>query len=1060
MDRLKQPRGLIRYDSLNGLAGRAKRVLRPRLALYAVAAVALVTATTFATRRHHSFEANLLRNTGTPYFSDGKDVINGFEVHLVNKGATATDYTVAGDDPRFTFVVPVATPHLEGGADVRVPVMLPGRSCPLRRASWAPPPGSRSDDRDRAGGGRGPPRPLLGPPLRRHVWPAPVWPPRRTPGNLRNFLIKPASRPRRERGAPRRLRYVRRSRWHVWRLRPGSVRNGKTEAGAAPIGRTRPRRLGGEACGLHRSTRPLRAGVDAALSRRPAARWTASANGRPQRPAPRLRGGAPVGDGPVCRRLGGDPRGDRRRRPHWRRARPPRVRRGDAPGPPRGRLTHRNRCTFSSEGGEFPVARHPRCRPRPLRRRLRRSRLRPPRRLLRQRQGGERHRRREYALTTPNCAKERLNESRGRSPNRGELCPFPLPLRCLPQPLRRPLLRCAPRRRLHRAPGRFRAARSPGGALPGHHRPPESLMFLALSPARARTGRRGTKPALQAGASRSRGRPSGSCPQFCRRRKRKIKAGNRLFREGEGEMNLPFVERPRACRKRDRKRCADLLERQRPVDAVGLPAGRKPDLDPADTVGTGVGSRRLRASPVLQPAKEPPSGQRRGRPRHGQLSEAPLLRVRGDVVKGAVEVALEGTPFRVERTFFQRLPIEGPNEAPPAAVRRRGDAQELAQRRYQIDGRHMGLYDLRLLPRHKDEDRDADRLLKVASRVVEPDLALFEANPAFHRGSLAISQWHGRLSPPPPCSRVRGRRAYRSRSSSALSPETRGSDRSDRGGIVIDEGEKPRVFVGANPGVGVSRDRVGVFRPVAVIDEPFEPHVEADRRVTGHEEVVHEAGGKHAMATKRRPEEGIRLCVHRTDLIRVGHPPRRVDAEGRGRGAGEHADGPRPRPRSRRIRVDKPRRARAEAVEMLHKSGHFRESSLKRLRRCLRDRRVFRVVVKAGKDVRSERVDDDPEDIVPGLRGALDEERRVPQTAAGTPGERFSGAISLPPASPPPPASPRSFATKLVRSSRVADFPPNAARSTAMSCQPRPVFPPKVTSWTTFSASPFTVTRT
>ncbi len=124
MDRLKQPRGLIRYDSLNGLAGRARRVLRPRLALYAVAAIALITATTFATRRHHNFEANLLRNTGTPYFSDGKDVVNGFELHVVNKGASATDYTVAGDDPRFTFVVPIATPHLEGGADVRVPVMV------------------------------------------------------------------------------------------------------------------------------------------------------------------------------------------------------------------------------------------------------------------------------------------------------------------------------------------------------------------------------------------------------------------------------------------------------------------------------------------------------------------------------------------------------------------------------------------------------------------------------------------------------------------------------------------------------------------------------------------------------------------------------------------------------------------------------------------------------------------------------------------------------------------------------------------------------------------------
>jgi hypothetical protein len=34
MDKLQRPRGLIRYDSMNGLAGKATRWIRPRILLY------------------------------------------------------------------------------------------------------------------------------------------------------------------------------------------------------------------------------------------------------------------------------------------------------------------------------------------------------------------------------------------------------------------------------------------------------------------------------------------------------------------------------------------------------------------------------------------------------------------------------------------------------------------------------------------------------------------------------------------------------------------------------------------------------------------------------------------------------------------------------------------------------------------------------------------------------------------------------------------------------------------------------------------------------------------
>lgn len=85
MDKLSMPRGLVRYDSLRGLSGKARRFWRPRLGFYAILGVIGVGVLVFALSRRHTFEANLLRARGAPFVVEDGLVRNTYEVHLINK---------------------------------------------------------------------------------------------------------------------------------------------------------------------------------------------------------------------------------------------------------------------------------------------------------------------------------------------------------------------------------------------------------------------------------------------------------------------------------------------------------------------------------------------------------------------------------------------------------------------------------------------------------------------------------------------------------------------------------------------------------------------------------------------------------------------------------------------------------------------------------------------------------------------------------------------------------------------------------------------------------------
>ena len=125
MDRLKRPRGLVRYDSLNGLRGKPSKIVRPRLIIYTVLLVAGIAAFTFALGKHKDFEANILRLPGLPYVMETGKIRNSFELHMVNKRGGEETYDIKAEPaPGLSFVIATPEVTLPSLGQARVPVFI------------------------------------------------------------------------------------------------------------------------------------------------------------------------------------------------------------------------------------------------------------------------------------------------------------------------------------------------------------------------------------------------------------------------------------------------------------------------------------------------------------------------------------------------------------------------------------------------------------------------------------------------------------------------------------------------------------------------------------------------------------------------------------------------------------------------------------------------------------------------------------------------------------------------------------------------------------------------
>lgn len=85
MDRLQRKRGLIRYDSFNGLKGEKTQWMRPRIIVYTVVMLAGALGLLIALHTVKPLSTNLTRMAGLPYFVNATGVRNNFQIYVTNK---------------------------------------------------------------------------------------------------------------------------------------------------------------------------------------------------------------------------------------------------------------------------------------------------------------------------------------------------------------------------------------------------------------------------------------------------------------------------------------------------------------------------------------------------------------------------------------------------------------------------------------------------------------------------------------------------------------------------------------------------------------------------------------------------------------------------------------------------------------------------------------------------------------------------------------------------------------------------------------------------------------
>ena len=95
MDKVKRPRGLIRYASDRNLEGKKTRWLRPRSILYTGLLLLGIGVAGFAFSSVEKAAGTITRMPGTPFYVTDTHVRNQYQVRLINKAAEALTFTIA-----------------------------------------------------------------------------------------------------------------------------------------------------------------------------------------------------------------------------------------------------------------------------------------------------------------------------------------------------------------------------------------------------------------------------------------------------------------------------------------------------------------------------------------------------------------------------------------------------------------------------------------------------------------------------------------------------------------------------------------------------------------------------------------------------------------------------------------------------------------------------------------------------------------------------------------------------------------------------------------------------
>jgi cytochrome c oxidase accessory protein FixG len=95
MDKIGKPRGLIRYDSLNGIINRVKFKVTPRIISYSAILAALLSLLVYLLLTRSDFTVNVLRTPGMLYQDQpGNKVSNIYNLYIINKTFDKAELTL------------------------------------------------------------------------------------------------------------------------------------------------------------------------------------------------------------------------------------------------------------------------------------------------------------------------------------------------------------------------------------------------------------------------------------------------------------------------------------------------------------------------------------------------------------------------------------------------------------------------------------------------------------------------------------------------------------------------------------------------------------------------------------------------------------------------------------------------------------------------------------------------------------------------------------------------------------------------------------------------------
>jgi cytochrome c oxidase accessory protein FixG len=125
MDKLKMPRGLIRYSTQHAIAGNESRIIRPRVAIYSALILGFLTLLTILLVTKSATDVTLLRNLGRPFvLTDKGDVENTMRVKIVNRSDKVQRYRIVTNFPDVRVVQTNEQISLQPGDTLTEPVQI------------------------------------------------------------------------------------------------------------------------------------------------------------------------------------------------------------------------------------------------------------------------------------------------------------------------------------------------------------------------------------------------------------------------------------------------------------------------------------------------------------------------------------------------------------------------------------------------------------------------------------------------------------------------------------------------------------------------------------------------------------------------------------------------------------------------------------------------------------------------------------------------------------------------------------------------------------------------